>query len=82
MILSLVLSKGSVAHLGPDDLRVLVEFQVNERPEGLARSKIGFLVRQDVDYGMMRMLGAFLPEDMLDDHVFRDADAAWRWLKA
>ena len=74
------LRKGSTAHLSAGDGRELSLFEKHERPEGLAPSKVAFLVDGDSDFGMMRMFGVYMPEELLDINVFREAEAAWRWL--
>ena len=70
-----------ISHFSTDDLREVAAFQQKERSE-LPRSRIALLVSKEVDFGLMRMLGAFLPEADLENDVFRDAESAWSWLRA
>jgi hypothetical protein len=73
------LRKGSLGHLDTQALRDVAQFEQNKRPD-LATSRIALLVGRDVDFGLSRMLGAFMSEEPLEDRVFRDVEAAKAWL--
>ena len=70
---------GSAANLSSEALRTIARFQRDKRPE-LPQSRVAVLVAREVDFGLMRMLGAFLPEGPLQENVFRDTETAWQWL--
>jgi hypothetical protein len=70
---------GNAANLSSETLRDIARFQRDKRPE-LPQSRVAILVAREVDFGLMRMLGAFLPEGPLQENVFRDAETAWQWL--
>ena len=73
------LRTGSAANLSSEMLRAIAWFQRDKRPD-LPQSRVAVLVAREVDFGLMRMLGAFLPEGPLQEDVFRDAETAWQWL--
>ena len=73
------LRRGGVAHLSTDELQQIARF-LSEKRADLRRFRVALLVGREVDYGVLRMLGAFLSDEPLEDQVFRDAEAAWAWL--
>jgi hypothetical protein len=73
------LREGAVADFSAADLQEIASFNDEKRPE-LPRSRVAVLVDREVDYGVMRMLGAFLPGQKVENQVFREEAAAWRWL--
>jgi len=73
------LRNGTIGHLRSSDLRRVAEHEAEKRPN-LPQSRVAYLVEQQVDFGMARMLNAFLKDEPLEDRVFRDSEAAWAWL--
>ena len=75
------LRNADLSGISAAELRTVADLEENRRPD-LPRSRIALVVSREVDFGMLRMLEAFLPESTLDYHVFRDFDDAWHWLRA
>jgi hypothetical protein len=73
------LRSGTIGHLRSSDLRRIAEHESEKRPD-LPQSRVAYLVEQQVDFGMARMLNAFLEDEPLEDRIFRDSEAAWAWL--
>ncbi len=69
----------SLAKLSADDLRGIVRFLQASRPSGPGVRAV-YLVTRDVDFGVSRMMQAFIERVPTRVLVTRDYDEALRWL--
>jgi len=61
------------------ELRDVAAGHLAGRPE-LPEARVAVVVSRDLEFGMARMIEAFMAESPVDMQTFRDLGTAWMWL--
>jgi len=71
--------RGANVNLSSNELEGIAHLNSEQRP-ALDRSRVAILVDRDLQFGLMRILGVFMPEHELEINVFREESEATSFL--
>ena len=74
------LTRARTANLSGKDIRMIASRIRSGRPSSFVPGAVAFLVSNDTDYGMMRMVQAYSDDLGFETQIGRDRSALGQWL--